>query len=128
MKTIEQAIIDMYANIDAISHHDETMGIVFLQSFSVAANTIEAMYESQQTTDKVDISGYLNMLNGIFGISMQELVEEAMRQNGVEVMSSKEADQATLDFITSDEDLDDYERFVKQNQAKENLDFLKNEI
>lgn len=128
MKTIEQAISDMYANIDAISHHDETMGNVFLQSFSVAANTIEAMYESQQVSDNVDISAYLNMLNGIFGISMQELVEEAMRQSGVEVMSSKEADQATLDFITSDEDLDDYERFVKQNQAKENLDFLKNEI
>lgn len=128
MKTIEQAIIDMYANIDAISHHDKVMGHVFLQSFAVAANTIEAMYKSQQTTNKVDISGYLNILNEIFGISMQELVEEAMRQNGVEVMSSKEADQSTLDFITSDEDLDDYERFVKQNQAKENLDFLKNQI
>jgi hypothetical protein len=129
MKTIEEAITGIYENIDAIAEHNETMATVFLQSFAVGANTIEKMYEKNaEDTDKTDISEYLEMLNEIFGVSMNDLVVEAMRQNGMEVMSDKEADQATLDFITSDEDLDDYERFVKQNQAKENLDFLKNEI
>jgi hypothetical protein len=129
MKTIEEAITGIHENIDAIAEHNETMATVFLQSFAVGANTIEKMYEKNaEDTDKTDISEYLEMLNEIFGVSMNDLVVEAMRQNGMEVMSDKEADQATLDFITSDEDLDDYERFVKQNQAKENLDFLKNEI
>lgn len=126
MKTIEQAIKDMYANIDAISHHDETMGNVFLQSFSVAANTIEAIYESQQVSDNVDIGGYIEMLNEIFNIDMQQMVDH-MLQAKME-QSQKEADQNTLDFIMNDEDLDDYDRFVKENQAKDNLDFLKNEI
>ena len=130
MKTIEDAVKDIYSNIDAIGEHSPEMAQVFAQAFAVAANTIEKLNEAGEADAVVatDISDYLEMINEIFGFSMNDLVLESMRQNGMEVMSDKEADQATLDFITSDEDLDDYERFVKQNQAKENLDFLKNEI
>lgn len=128
MKTIEDAVKDIYTNIDVLSKHEPVIGKVFHQSFAIAVNTIEAMHKEQQDVNTTDITNYLTMLNGIFGISMQELVEECMRQNGMEFTSSKEADQATLDFIMKDEDLDDYERFIKENQTKDNLDFLKNEI
>jgi hypothetical protein len=135
MKTVEEAIKDIYSNIDAIKEHDEVMGLVFHQSFAVAANTIEKMIEKQNDESwdgQTDISEYISMLNDIFGISLESLVEEGLRQSGHDMSgafnSSKEADEATLDFITSDEDLDDYERFLKQNQAKEDLDFLKKEL
>jgi hypothetical protein len=41
---------------------------------------------------------------------------------------AKAADEATLDFITNDEEVDDYEKFIDENKVKENLDFLKGEL
>lgn len=132
MKTIEEAIKDIYTNIDVLSEHNPIIGKIFYQSFGVAANSIEAVYDEQgEWKGETDITKYIEMLNSIFGVSMQSLVEEGLRQAGHDMsgsMSDKDADQATLDFITSDDDLDDYERFVKQNQAKDDLDFLKKEL
>lgn len=129
MKSIEDSVKNIYESIDNIIEINPLMGQIFHQSFAVAANTIEKIAEKDgEHDDNTDISEYIKMLNDIFGVSLEEVVLQAMRANGMEVMSEKEADEATLDFITSDEDLDDYERFLKQNQAKENLDFLKKEI
>jgi hypothetical protein len=55
---------------------------------------------------------------------MMEHVFKEMNEQQME--SNKEADAVTLDFITSD--LDDYEKFIAQNKAKESLDFLSKEI
>ena len=42
--------------------------------------------------------------------------------------SSKAPDKESLDFITSDVDVDDYEKFLEENKVKENLDFLNSQI
>lgn len=132
MKTIEQALKEIYDNIDVLKEHNAMIGNIFHKAFAVAANSVEHVYNEQgEWKGETDITKYIEMLNDIFGIDMQRLVEEGLRQVGHDMsggMSDKEADQNTLDFITSDEDLDDYERFLKQNQAKDDLDFLKKEL
>jgi hypothetical protein len=48
--------------------------------------------------------------------------------NENQTMPDKEVDKNTLEFITSASDLDDYEKFLAQAKAKEDLDFLSNAI
>jgi len=124
--SIEQHTKNIIDSINAIEEISPVMGQVFHQSFAVGANTIEALYNAEQDIETIDIGKYIEMLNEIFGIKMDDLVQKMLEPYAAE--SQKEADQETLDFIMQDEDLDDYERFVKENQAKDNLDFLKNEI
>jgi hypothetical protein len=47
-------------------------------------------------------------------------------QNGQKPLSKKEADSATLDFITSTAEIEDYEKFL--DKAKEDLSFLSKQI
>lgn len=124
--SIEKHVTQMLDSIREIEKIDPVIGNIFSQSFAVGANTLEAVHEADGTDNPVDISEYIEILNNIFGIDMKQIVDHLLESKMEE--SQKEADQNTLDFIMNDEDLDDYDRFVKENQAKENLDFLKNEI
>jgi hypothetical protein len=63
-------------------------------------------------------------VSSIVGLDLDQLVKYTISQS--QEGESKEADQGTLDFITSD--LDDYEKFLASNKSKEALDYLKSEI
>jgi hypothetical protein len=64
-------------------------------------------------------------LERTLGISVENLVMEIINKQQQD-LNNKVPDQQTLDFITSD--MDDYEKFLAQNKAKEDLEFLAKSI
>jgi hypothetical protein len=99
---------------------------LFLEGFSLS---VELILELQKigSREKIDVSKHLEIITNVLGISLQDLVAEVLKDmespNGD---PTKNPDQETLDFITSD--LDDYEKFLAKNSSKESLDFLTKEI
>jgi hypothetical protein len=51
-----------------------------------------------------------------------------IQNNSDESLSDKEPDKETIDFLTSNIPVDDYERFLEENKVKDNLNFLSKEI
>jgi len=80
---------------------------------------------------KFDVSEHLEIISKIMGFDLEDLVNILLERKAGEVGNpNKQADQETLDFITatSQEDLDDYEKFLAQSKAKESLEFLSKEL
>ncbi len=124
MTSIVEKLNLIAQTINEIGAEDEGLGMILMEGFSLSIN----MMEELQKTGKVgntDASAQLEIIANVLGVSLEELVKRVLddMQNQV---SDKPVDQGTLDFITSD--LDDYERFLAQNKAKDDLDFLSKEI
>lgn len=73
---------------------------------------------------QIDVSKHMEIIERILGISIEELVLRTIKEQ--EELSDKAPDQQTLDFITSN--MDDYEKFLAQNKAKDDLEFLSKSI
>jgi len=73
----------------------------------------------------IDVSRHMEVLERTLGISVENLVMEIINKQQQD-LNNKVPDQQTLDFITSD--MDDYEKFLAQNKAKEDLEFLAKSI
>lgn len=124
-----QQIFDIIKSIEV--ENDPGIAAILMEGFGLSMNIINAAIANGGRRDKIDISEHLEIVSSVLGVSVKDLVMKAIDDiNGAnnENLGSKAPDQSTLDFITSGQDLDDYEKFLAQNKAKEDLDFLSKEI
>ena len=124
-----QQIFDIIKSIEV--ENDPGIAAILMEGFGLSMNIINAAIATGGRRDKIDISEHLEIVSSVLGVSVKDLVMKAIDDiNGAnnENLGSKAPDQSTLDFITSGQDLDDYEKFLAQNKAKEDLDFLSKEI
>jgi hypothetical protein len=121
---IVDKLTEIASIIKEIETEDPGTAGILREGFGLALNIIE---EYQRTNDRstIDISEHLRIVTSILGVSVKDLVMHII-QSQPEQINNKEPDPATLEFITSD--LDDYEKFLAQNSAKESLDFLKKSV
>jgi hypothetical protein len=109
--------------IKEIESEDPGMAAILVEGFGLSLNLIDTVSKNGARKD-IDISEHLEIVSKVLNVSIKDLVMAAMQGDNTE--SDKAPDQNTLDFITSD--LDDYEKFVAQNKAKSDLDFLSKSI
>lgn len=115
----------IYQLIQEIGQEDPFVGNVLTDFYVLSMNTMAEAGKSE-SYDKADISNYISVVSRILGVDVRDLVEQAVKDLMPQDNQMKEADPNTLEFITSD--LDDYEKFIAQNKAKESLEFLSKEI
>lgn len=126
MSTVNDKIDNIFNMIMDIKKDNEAIHYLMLEGFSLS---IELITELRKTgsRESIDFSKHLEIITNILGVSLEDLVIQSLNkiqnENGE---STKEPDQETLEFITSD--LDDYEKFLAKNSSKESLDFLTKEI
>jgi len=121
-QTIDK-LTKIYALIQEIKTEDEFIGEILLEGYSLSLNTMGALVEAGNR-DKIDISDHLDIICRALGVDLKDIVQQALSE--IEGNPNKIADQKTLEFITSD--LDDYEKFLAQNKAKDDLDFLSKQL
>jgi hypothetical protein len=121
------AILEIIKSIEV--EDDPGVSTVLLDGFILSMNVIKELSERTEPTDTIDISKQIEMVTSILGISLTDLVMQIIKDmNENQEMPDKEVDKNTLDFITSTADLDDYDKFLAQSKAKEDLDFLSKAI
>ena len=119
--TLDDKLSDIFNIIEDIKTIDPGIAAILIEGFGLSLNLIESVAKNNGR-EEIDLSEHLEIITSILGVSLRDLVSIAMNTQEV----NKEPDQATLDFITAD--LDDYEKFLAKNAAKEDLDFLSKEI
>jgi DNA-directed RNA polymerase specialized sigma subunit len=129
MSTIEK-IVQIRQLIGEIDQENPKIGMILLEGFDISLRTLQAVAEKNER-ESLDIGEYIEIICRALDVDLKDIVNECVKemtsQNTVTLDGPpKEADKDTLDFITSD--LDDYEKFVAQNKAKESLDFLSKEL
>jgi hypothetical protein len=120
--TLTDKLSDIFNIIEDVKTIDPGAAAILIEGFGLSLNLIKTVAENNGR-ETIDVSEHLEIITSILGISLKDLVATVITQNQE---GGKEPDQATLEFITSD--LDDYEKFLAQNKAKEDLDFLSKEI
>ena len=128
--TINEKLEKILEIINLMEVEDEPgVSTIMLDGFILSMNIIKEMSERTEPIETVDISKQIEMVTSILGISLHDLVMQIIKEmNENQEMPDKEVDKNTLDFITSTADLDDYDKFLAQNKAKEDLDFLSKAI
>jgi hypothetical protein len=120
-----EKIAQIWQTIQEIREHDPFIAGVFTEGFGLSLNILREV--ANNGTDKRDVSEHLEIIARVLGFSLEDLVLSILeKQEPVE--SDKEPDKDTLDFITSNSNLDDYEKFLAENNAKDNLNFLSKEL
>jgi hypothetical protein len=123
----ERTNAQLTAVFDAIMKIDDPfVGNLMVNSFRIALNTLKQSLENEENNQPIDISEQINQVCEILNVDLREMVTYILSQNTGVPESDKTPDAETLEFITSD--LDDYEKFLAQNKAKESLEFLKGVI
>ena len=108
---------------------DPGVSTIMLDGFILSINIIKELSEQTEPATTLDISKQIEMVSSILGLSLNDLVMQIIKDmNENQEMPDKEVDKNTLDFITSAENLDDYDKFLAQAKAKEDLDFLSKAI
>jgi len=108
----------IFETIKEIKELDETVAVVYMDSFVLAHNILTALGEGKQ----VDVSGQIELVSKALGYDLEDLVKHILMKNS----NPKEPDEDTLKFITSN--MDDYERFLAEAKSKDAIDFLKDNI
>lgn len=127
LKPIDEKLNDIFQIIKDIEIEDDPgVSTVLLDGFILSLNIIKTLSETTEPVEKLDISEHIEMVSRCLGISLEDLVVHIVKQMDAEQTGNndKPVDQNTLDFIISNSDLDDYEKFIAENKAKEDLDFL----
>jgi hypothetical protein len=132
--------------IQGIEAESPEISTILLQAFSMGLRTIQQMEKVEASGQEVlNIDAQLDFVSKALGFDLQEIIMHVVQQNfpagdpntldgnyvpgrSSMIEATKAADEATLDFITSASDLDDYEKFLAKAKAKESLDFLKKTI
>jgi len=122
--SIDKSLTDIFNIIEEVKAEDPGAAAILMEGFGLSLNLLQEVIKNQGRKE-IDISEHLEVITSILGISLKDLVMHII-QSQPEQVSDKEPDAATLEFITSD--LDDYEKFLAQNQAKEDLTFLSKEL
>lgn len=123
--SLQEKMDNIFNIIGEIKEIDPGVAAILIEGFGLSLNLIKEVAENGRRKE-IDISEHIEIVSNVLGISMKDLVLNIIQSQQPADGSSKEADKATLDFITSD--LDDYEKFLAQNKAKEDLDFLSKSI
>jgi len=131
---LNEKIEDISKIIDEINEYDSGVGRLFLEGFGITLRVLKEVAE-KGNRDEIDMSEQIEMVTTALGFPLEDLIMHVLEtkfagQNnaGVGYDINKVVDEETLDFITSDVDTDDYEKFLEDNKVKENLDFLKAEL
>ena len=122
--TVEDKVKQIYDLIKEIELEDQNTAGILAEGFMLSLNLIDVVQQRAET-GVIDVSQHIQIISNILGVSMEELIMQAVEENQIQ-MADKPVDQSTLDFITTD--LDDYEKFLAQNKAKEEIEFLANEL
>jgi methylthioribose-1-phosphate isomerase len=131
LKPIDEKLNDIFQIIKDIEIEDDPgVSTVLLDGFILSLNIIKELSEKSNPAETLDISEQIQMVTRCLGVNLEELVVHIVKQmnEGQDGNSDKPVDQNTLDFIISNSDLDDYEKFLAENKAKEDLDFLSKAI
>ena len=125
--TIIDKLNQIFELICDITNEDQALGHILKEFYTLSLRTVSAIESTGGDTSTLDISEHIKVVSNILGVDVRAMMEQALKEASFgNIDSSKEPDSATLEFITSD--LDDYEKFIAQNKAKESLDFLSKEI
>jgi len=136
--TIITKMNQIFELIKEIKNENDAIGSLLLANFKNAVDTIEAANNKTE----LDISEKIETVTKLLGYDLEELVKHIIEKDYInnqagDLVASKEADAATIDFIlgnaksinnTDDSSIDDYEKFLADNNLKENMEFLKKEI
>jgi hypothetical protein len=127
--TLEEKIQHIFDTIKLIEAEDDpSVAAIMMEGYGLSINLLEAVMKTRSRKN-IDISEHIEIISSVLGVSVRDLVLQIVQDaNNAQTESNKEADAKTLEFITSGEDLDDYEKFLAQNKAKESLDFLAKSI
>ena len=127
---ITYKIQQIHNNIAEIGNLDPDVADILAHGFVLSMNLLEAI-AIKGPEEINDVNKQIELVTAVLGFDLEKLVlgvVEKANNNGTGNMidTSKEADEETLKFITSD--MDDYERFLAEAKAKESLDYLKSSI
>lgn len=126
---IVEKLQQIYTLIQEIEAEDKVAGGIVRQGFELSFDLLQKVAQNDGKVEELDVSDQIKMVTEILGYDVEQLVVQAITEfNDQMDIEQKAADEATLAFITADEDVDDYERFIEENKVKENLDFLKGEV
>jgi hypothetical protein len=127
---ITYKIQQIHNNIAEIGNLAPDVADILADGFVLSMNLLEAV-ALRGNEELNDVNKKIELVTAVLGFSLEELVLGVIEKNnnngtGNMIDTSKEPDEETLKFITSD--MDDYERFLAEAKAKESLDFLKSSI
>lgn len=126
MSAVNEKLDNIFNIIMDMKNDNEIVHALLLEGFSLSIELITE-FEKTGSRESIDFSKHLEIITNVLGVSLEDLVRQSVNdiqsENGE---STKEPDQETLEFITSD--LDDYEKFLAKNSSKESLEFLTKEI
>lgn len=120
---IADKINSIVAIVKDIETHDPAVASILMEGLGLSINLIDSLIKNNGRKN-IDITEHLEIVSSVLGLSLRDLVMHIIQTQPGAEESSKEADKVTLDFITSTENLDDYEKFLAQTKAKTDLDFL----
>ena len=129
MSNTVEKIEQIHQLIREIGAEDPAVGNIMLEGFGISMNVIRALIETSGKRDTLDLTEQVEFVTKALGFDLEVLVKHVLDTKFATEMSvetNKEPDQDTLDFITSD--LDDYEKFLAENKAKESLSVLSKEL
>jgi hypothetical protein len=125
---ITYKIQQMHNNIGEIGNLAPDVADILAHGFVLSMNLLEAIAINGPEVVN-DVNKQIELVTAVLGFDLEKLVLGVIEKNnstGNVIENSKEADEETLKFITSD--MDDYERFLAEAKAKDSLDYLKSSI
>lgn len=125
---ITEKINDILNIIREIQKEEPGIAGILYEGLGISIDLLKEIAANGDRTS-IDLSKQLEMITNVLGISVEDIVKNSIQQHlSIEQMVeyTKEPDEETLKFITSD--LDDYEKFLAENKSKDNLDFLSKQI
>lgn len=126
MNTVEKKIDNILEIIMDLKNDNLLVHSALLEGFSLSIELLSEI-EKNKTREVIDVSRHIEIITNILGISLEEIAKQCLNEIGVNNQeSTKDPDEETLNFITSD--LDDYEKFLAKNSSKESLEFLTKEL
>jgi hypothetical protein len=127
---ITYKIQQIHNNIGEIGDLAPDVADVLAHGFVLSMNLLEAI-ALKGREEFNDVNKQIELVTSVLGFDLEKLVIGVIEKNnstgtGSMIDNTKEPDEETLKFITSD--MDDYERFLAEAKAKESLDYLKSSI
>lgn len=128
--SVADKLTQIYKIIGEIKDEEPGIGIILQDGFEISFKIIDKIVKNDgQPFTELDVSDQIQIVSDILGINVEQLMVHTITQHNDEAeVAQKAADEETMAFITADEDVDDYEKFIEENKVKENLDFLKGEV
>jgi hypothetical protein len=133
--SIVEKINDIIKIVGEISDEDENVGKILFQGLGISINTLDVVFrtanlenESGEKLNTLDVSSQIELVSQILGFSLEEMVMHIIQKNSEMNLNDKEPDTETMNFLTSNVDVDDYEKFLEENKVKDNLNFLSKEL